>query len=171
MRGAASTVAPYRAVLREADLAAADAALFPGILEAARLGYDGKGQARVAGRAQAAAAFREFDAVPCVLEKRLDLALELSVVVARGFGGERVAYPVAENEHRGGILAVSTVPARIDAATRAARDRRHAADRRPRSTTSACCASSSSCWPTGGWWSTRWRRARTTRATTRSTPA
>jgi 5-(carboxyamino)imidazole ribonucleotide synthase len=110
-------VAPYRAVLREADLAAAEDALFPAILKVARLGYDGKGQARVAGRAQAAAAFREFDAVPCVLEKRLDLALELSVVVARGFGGERVAYPVAENEHRGGILAVSTVPARIDAAT------------------------------------------------------
>ncbi len=117
VRGAGVDVAPYRAVLREADLAAAEDALFPAILKVARLGYDGKGQARVAGRAQAAAAFREFDAVPCVLEKRLDLALELSVVVARGFGGERVAYPVAENEHRGGILAVSTVPARIDAAT------------------------------------------------------
>ena len=109
-------VAPYAVLREDADAPSADPALLPGIVKSARLGYDGKGQARVAGRVQAAAAFREFGAVPCVLEKRLDLALELSVVVARGFGGERVAYPVAENEHRGGILAVSTVPARIDEA-------------------------------------------------------
>jgi 5-(carboxyamino)imidazole ribonucleotide synthase len=109
-------VAPYRVVLGEADLAAAEEALFPAILKVARLGYDGKGQARVADRAAALAAFRQFGGVPCVLEKRLDLRLELSVVVARGFDGASVAYPVAENEHRGGILAVSIVPARIDAA-------------------------------------------------------
>jgi 5-(carboxyamino)imidazole ribonucleotide synthase len=50
-----------------------------------------------------------------VLEKRLALALEMSVVVARGFDGKAVAFPVSENEHRGGILAVSVAPARIDA--------------------------------------------------------
>jgi 5-(carboxyamino)imidazole ribonucleotide synthase len=119
VRDAGIDVAPYRVVVGEADLAAAEDPLFPGILKVARLGYDGKGQARVADRAAAVAAFREFGSVPCVLEKRLDLALELSVVIARGFDGRSVAYPVAENEHRGGILAVSTVPGRVDASVAA----------------------------------------------------
>ena len=109
-------VAPYRAVLGEADLRDAEATLFPAILKAARLGYDGKGQARVADRAEALEAFRAMGGVPCVLEQRLPLALEVSVLVARGFDGEARAWPVAENEHRGGILALSTVPARVDAA-------------------------------------------------------
>ena len=109
-------VAPYRAVLGEADLLDAEPSLFPAILKAARLGYDGKGQARVADRAAALEAFRAMGGVPCVLEQRLALALEVSVLVARGFDGEVRAWPVAENEHRGGILALSTVPARIDAA-------------------------------------------------------
>ena len=106
-------VAPYAEVRSAADLRAADASLFPGILKAARLGYDGKGQARVANLAQALEAFERFGGVACVLEKRLDLAMEVSVVVARGFDGVAVAYPVSENVHRDGILAVSTVPARI----------------------------------------------------------
>jgi len=105
--------APYVDVNSADDLRAAPADLFPGILKVARLGYDGKGQARVASIAQALEAFDRFGGVPCVLEKRLPLELEVSVVLARGFDGHSVAYPVAENVHRGGILAVSTVPARI----------------------------------------------------------
>jgi 5-(carboxyamino)imidazole ribonucleotide synthase len=116
VRGAGIDVAPYIPVHGEADLLAADPALFPGILKAARLGYDGKGQARVADTAAALAAFRGFGGVACVLEQRLPLALEVSVVVARGFDGATCAWPVVENEHRGGILALSTAPARIDAA-------------------------------------------------------
>jgi len=114
--GAGIEVAPYRAILGEDDLREADPALYPGILKAARLGYDGKGQARVADAAAALAAFRGFGGVPCVLERRLPLALEVSVLVARGADGAACAWPVAENEHRDGILAVSAVPARIDAA-------------------------------------------------------
>jgi 5-(carboxyamino)imidazole ribonucleotide synthase len=116
VRGAGVEVAPYAAVVDEAALRAADPALYPGILKAARLGYDGKGQARVADAAQALAAFRAMGGVPCVLERRLALACELSVVVARGFDGGACAWPAAENVHRDGILAVSSVPARADAA-------------------------------------------------------
>jgi 5-(carboxyamino)imidazole ribonucleotide synthase len=114
VRGAGVDVAPYRIILGEADAAAVEEALFPAILKVARLGYDGKGQARVDDRAAVLAAFRAFGGVPCVIEKRLDLALELSVVVARGFDGRSVAYPVSENEHRRGILAVTTVPATVE---------------------------------------------------------
>jgi 5-(carboxyamino)imidazole ribonucleotide synthase len=109
-------VAPYAVIRCEADLEAVAADLYPGILKAARLGYDGKGQVRVASAAEALAGWRGLGAVDCVLEQRLDLACELSVVVARAGEGSAVAYPVAENEHRDGVLAVSIVPARIEPA-------------------------------------------------------
>lgn len=113
VRDAGAQVAPHVAVLSPADIDAADAALLPGILKVARLGYDGKGQARVADRAEAQAAFAAFGGVPCVLEQRLALALEVSVIVARGFDGATACWPVAENAHRGGILARTVAPARV----------------------------------------------------------
>ena len=120
-------VAPYRVVRQVADLQGrldgdgedGDGALFPGILKVARLGYDGKGQARVASRREAIAAFERFAAaagatVPCVLERQLELAHEISVIVARGGDGRSVTFPVGENIHHDGVLATTTVPATID---------------------------------------------------------
>jgi len=114
-------VGPY-AVLRSAgEAASADASLLPGIVKSARLGYDGKGQTRVATRADVAAAFADLGKVPCVLERLQDLACEVSVIVARDEHGDTSTWPVAENQHRDGILDVSIVPARIadDLAARA----------------------------------------------------
>jgi 5-(carboxyamino)imidazole ribonucleotide synthase len=112
--------APFAVIETEADLARIDGALLPGILKTARLGYDGKGQVRVADRAAVAAAWRELRQVPCVLEALLPLARELSVIVARGVDGAIVELPVQQNLHRDGILAVTQVPAPdIDAATQA----------------------------------------------------
>jgi len=102
-------VAPHAAVRAPQDLHDAPDTLFPGILKVARLGYDGKGQARVATREAALAAFAEFGGVPCVLEALMPLDYEISVVLARGFDGADVVFPVARNLHRDGILAVSTV--------------------------------------------------------------
>ena len=107
-------IAPYAAIREASEIAALPAHLFPGILKAARLGYDGKGQARVADAGEALAAFHAMGGVPCVLEKRLVLQIELSVVVARTRDGAVATYPVAENEHKGGILDTSVVPARVD---------------------------------------------------------
>jgi 5-(carboxyamino)imidazole ribonucleotide synthase len=106
-------VAPHAAIATAADLGAVDAALFPAILKTARLGYDGKGQIAVADAAGLAAAWQELGSVPCVLEKRLPLRRELSVIIARGSDGATAVFPVSENEHRDGILAVSVLPARI----------------------------------------------------------
>ncbi len=103
------SVAPYVPVRSLAELHAADASLFPGILKVARLGYDGKGQARVRSREEAVAAWNEFGCVPCVLEAMLDLKEELSVVLARGLDGTCAVFPVATNVHHEGILAVTTV--------------------------------------------------------------
>ncbi len=102
-------VAPYAAIRAESDLRAAGPHLFPGILKVARLGYDGKGQARVRSLDEALKAFAEFGGVPCVLEAMLDLKQELSVVLARGLDGQCAVFPVAYNVHEQGILAVTTV--------------------------------------------------------------
>jgi 5-(carboxyamino)imidazole ribonucleotide synthase len=49
-----------------------------------------------------------------VLEKKLALRLEVSVVACRAANGNAVTFPLAENVHRGGILATSIAPARVD---------------------------------------------------------
>jgi 5-(carboxyamino)imidazole ribonucleotide synthase len=103
--------APFALIESAAQLDAAPAALLPGILKTARLGYDGKGQAQVGDRAALAAAWAALQQVPCVLEQRLALAHELSVIVARGADGTCVHLPVQQNLHRAGILAVTQVPA------------------------------------------------------------
>ncbi len=103
--------APY-AVIETADqLAAVSNDLLPGIVKTTRLGYDGKGQIRVATREQLAAAWQQLKQVPCVLEKLLPLAAEISVIVARGRDGQMVNLPPQLNLHRDGILAVTQVDA------------------------------------------------------------
>jgi 5-(carboxyamino)imidazole ribonucleotide synthase len=102
--------APYTDIRSEDDVANADAGRFPAILKVARFGYDGKGQASVKDKTEALAAFRHFSYEPCVLEKRLPLDHEVSVVLARDETGRIKCFPAAENHHRHGILDVSSVP-------------------------------------------------------------
>jgi 5-(carboxyamino)imidazole ribonucleotide synthase len=104
--------APYADIRSEADVAQANAGLFPGILKVARFGYDGKGQVRVTNRDEALLAFRQLKNEPCVLEQMLPLDYEVSVVLARDQAGQVKCFPVTENSHRHGILDVSIVPAR-----------------------------------------------------------
>ena len=108
--------APYADIRCAADIDQAEDDLFPGILKVARLGYDGKGQARIRNRAQAREAFLRFRSQPCVLEKLLPLDLELSVVLARDEAGQVACFPAAINHHVDGILDVSLAPASPDGA-------------------------------------------------------
>jgi 5-(carboxyamino)imidazole ribonucleotide synthase len=85
--------------------------LLPGILKTASMGYDGKGQMTVHTQADLRTAWQALGALPCVLEKRLPLQREVSVIVARGRDGAMVNLPVQQNLHRDGILAVTQVPA------------------------------------------------------------
>jgi 5-(carboxyamino)imidazole ribonucleotide synthase len=106
--------APYHGVLSAADVGpAVEKVGTPALLKTARLGYDGKGQATVTGASDAMAAFHRFHGQPCILERRLDLDLEVSVVLARTETGNVVTFPVAENSHVDGILDTSVVPARV----------------------------------------------------------
>jgi len=110
LRGHGLPHAPWTDIDSEEDCANCDPGLFPGILKVARLGYDGKGQARVADRAALLSAFRELGGPHCVLERQLALTAELSVVLARDAAGNTRAFPAAENRHRHGILDRSTAP-------------------------------------------------------------
>ncbi|HRH80678.1 MAG TPA: 5-(carboxyamino)imidazole ribonucleotide synthase [Thiobacillaceae bacterium] len=113
-RRAGCETALYAPVSGPDDMASAWAAIDgPGLLKTRRLGYDGKGQARVDGPDGLAAAHAQLGHVPCLLEGFLPLEREISVVLARNPAGEIAFFPVAENRHRQGILDVSIVPARV----------------------------------------------------------
>lgn len=101
--------APYAVIETAEQLAAVSDDLLPGIVKTTRLGYDGKGQIRVKTRQELAAAWQQLRQVPCVLEKMLPLAAEMSVIVARGRDGQMVHLPPQLNLHRDGILAVTQV--------------------------------------------------------------
>jgi 5-(carboxyamino)imidazole ribonucleotide synthase len=109
-------VAPYQVIAEAGDLARLDASLLPGVLKLARLGYDGKGQVRVDQVATVRSAWDSLGQRPCVLEKWLAIECEVSVIVCRDRDGRSTTFPVAENVHRGGILATTIVPARIESA-------------------------------------------------------
>ena len=109
---------PFAVIRGEDDVRNANAGLFPAILKVARFGYDGKGQASVADRDEALAAFQHFKGEPCVLEKMLALDYEVSVVLARDEAGNVRAFPAGENRHRNGILDVTIAPARASACLR-----------------------------------------------------
>jgi len=101
------TISAHAVLESAADLERLPEHLLPGILKTSRLGYDGKGQLRVATREELARAWDELKNVPCVLGQLLPLAAECSVIVARSHEGTMVHLPAQWNLHRGGILAVT----------------------------------------------------------------
>jgi 5-(carboxyamino)imidazole ribonucleotide synthase len=104
-------VAPFAPVDCAADIAAAAAQVgLPGILKTRRMGYDGKGQARLSALAQAESAWQAIGAAPAILEGMVPFEAEVSLVGARARDGATVFYPLTENVHREGILRVSRAP-------------------------------------------------------------
>lgn len=105
--------ADYQPILSETDVAAATC--LPGILKTCTEGYDGKGQARVADRAELAAAWERLGRRDCILEAMVDFRAEVSAIVARGLDGTTRCFPIGVNVHRGGILRTTLVPAPLSA--------------------------------------------------------
>lgn len=83
------------------------------ILKTARMGYDGKGQEIIASSDELPAALVRLGSAPCILERRVSIEREISVMVARGIDGTTTTWPVSENVHHHGILHTSVVPAMI----------------------------------------------------------
>jgi 5-(carboxyamino)imidazole ribonucleotide synthase len=140
-------VAPHAVLHTAQDLTSVSADLLPGILKTTRLGYDGKGQVRVASLADLPAAWQQLQGAGptvCILEKRLPLAAECSVVLARGFNGQMVHLPVQVNLHRDGILAVTEVFANaLPAATE---------QQALQASSFSCCKTAPSVRPWAHWW-------------------
>ena len=104
--------APWRKVTTREELDEALTAIgTPAILKTLRLGYDGKGQVRIATRDAAEAAWSDIGQRPAILEGFVDFSHEFSIILARGHDGSMVSYPPPWNEHRDGILARSSLPA------------------------------------------------------------
>ncbi len=110
LREAGVPVAPSAVIATDDDIAGAAAARYPAILKTARMGYDGKGQVTVASHGELASAWSQLGQQRCVLEERLGLDGEVSVVLARGVDGEIAIYPTAYNSHVDGILDCTVVP-------------------------------------------------------------
>ena len=107
---------PFRIVESAAELDQALSELSGDVIvKTARDGYDGKGQLALPmeDRPSAEEAWKHFEGRRAIVEKKVDLAGEISVMVVRGQDGEVVSYDPAENEHRNHILHLSIVPARL----------------------------------------------------------
>jgi len=105
---------PYGTIETQSDIAkAASKITFPAILKTARFGYDGKGQQTVNNKEELELAFKNTGQVACVVEQRVDLNCEVSVILGRNEEGESQCFPVAENIHTDGILFQSVAPARV----------------------------------------------------------
>ena len=114
LAGLGLRVAPFAPVVDADTLARALERIgVPAILKTARLGYDGKGQARIDAPEDAERALAAMAGAPAVLEGFVAFAREVSVIVARGLGGEVVCFEPGENVHRGGILRTTAVPATL----------------------------------------------------------
>ncbi len=113
-RSLGAATAPFAAVDSRAGLDAALAQIgVPAVLKTTRLGYDGKGQARIMDPSQADAAFAAMKGQPAILEGFVPFRIEVSVVAARGADGTFRPFAVTQNEHRDHILHRSVAPARL----------------------------------------------------------
>ncbi len=82
----------------------------PAVLKTARLGYDGKGQAEVLAQSDLEPAWRRLGGFPAILEKKMSLEAELSVIVGRSATGAVTVFPIPRNCHQDGIFDCSLVP-------------------------------------------------------------
>ena len=87
---------------------------FPAVLKTTRMGYDGKGQAKIMTAADIEPAWAVMKHQPAILESFVNFRKEMSVICARAANGAFAAYEPTENIHRNHILHTSTVPAQID---------------------------------------------------------
>jgi 5-(carboxyamino)imidazole ribonucleotide synthase len=116
--GIGGRTAPWRKVETLEDLQTALAAIgAPAILKTLRLGYDGKGQMRIADAGEAAAAWEAIGARPAIVEGFVTFSHEFSIILTRGADRTMVSYPPAWNQHVDGILARSSLPAPAEIAS------------------------------------------------------
>jgi 5-(carboxyamino)imidazole ribonucleotide synthase len=113
LKNAGVPVTEFIEIKSQQDAQNADDQIFPAILKTATLGYDGKGQFVVDDKESLIKLWLDGtlkNADVYILEKRLNLSHEISVIVSRGFDGQMQVFPVPQNLHHQGILMISKVP-------------------------------------------------------------
>jgi len=85
----------------------------PAIIKTAAFGYDGKGQHRVTSIEDGERVWSMVGHQDVVVERVVEFTHELSVIGARGLGGDFAHFGAIENEHRKQILDLSVAPARV----------------------------------------------------------
>jgi 5-(carboxyamino)imidazole ribonucleotide synthase len=89
---------------------------YPSLCKTATAGYDGKGQWRILGESDIGEVERVLSesarpGMRWIVESFVPFERELSILVVRGSDGQSCTYPLAENEHKEGILRTTKVPA------------------------------------------------------------
>lgn len=108
--------APFTAINDSADLDTAASELgFPVVLKARRLGYDGRGQRIAHSIEELTVAWSELGEVAAIAEGWVPFECEVSLIGARGQGGDIRFYPLSENRHTDGMLESSVAPYTDDA--------------------------------------------------------
>jgi 5-(carboxyamino)imidazole ribonucleotide synthase len=114
LQGLGLQTAPFAPVTDLPSLRAAlDQIGTPAILKTRRMGYDGKGQARIMAPLDADAALDVMGGQEAILEGFVTFSHEVSVIAARGLTGSVAAFDPGENRHEDGILRETRVPARL----------------------------------------------------------
>ncbi|MCL2555683.1 MAG: 5-(carboxyamino)imidazole ribonucleotide synthase [Firmicutes bacterium] len=86
-----------------------------GVLKSRRFSYDGYGNFVLDDEKDIAEGFKKLskNTGGLYIEKWVPFNLEISVNVARGLNGEKMCYPLCENEHENNVLYTTIVPARV----------------------------------------------------------
>lgn len=104
-------VGDFREARTGGDITNAVTEMGPSIAKSCHGGYDGRGQVRIKTASEGERTWELLGGKECIVEKHLDIALELSVLVARRPGGETVVYPASRNHHTHGVLTWAVFPA------------------------------------------------------------
>ncbi|WP_396206954.1 5-(carboxyamino)imidazole ribonucleotide synthase [Gemmatimonas sp.] len=103
----------FVAAQQASDIADAVREFGPCIAKSTHGGYDGRGQVRLSTTEQGIDAWTALGARECLVEQKVDIHYELSVLVARTAAGAVAVYPPSRNHHTSGVLTWAVVPAVI----------------------------------------------------------
>lgn len=103
----------FVAAQQASDIADAVREFGPCIAKSTHGGYDGRGQVRLSTPEQGIDAWTALGARECLVEQKVDIHYELSVLVARTAAGAVAVYPPSRNHHTSGVLTWAVVPAVI----------------------------------------------------------
>lgn len=113
LRAEGFPVGDFHAAQSADDIVEAVHTMGPSIAKSCHGGYDGRGQVRLRAASEGAHAWQQLGERECIVEQHIDIALELSVLVARRPGGEIVVYPPSRNHHTSGVLTWAVIPALV----------------------------------------------------------